>query len=36
VTVDDVAQRLVPTGFYKDGSKLAELGHHLLLDNINQ
>ena len=37
VTVDDVAQRLVPCGFYKDSTKMnVQYGEHLLLDNITR
>jgi hypothetical protein len=37
VTVDEVASRLVPCGFYKDPTKLVmEYGPHLLLDNITK
>lgn len=35
VTIDEVAERLVPTGFYKDATKVnTQYGEHLLLDNI--
>lgn len=35
VTVDEVARRLVATGFYKDTTKInMQYGEHLLLDNI--
>jgi hypothetical protein len=37
VTVDNVAQRLVPCGFYKDSTKMnVQYGEHLLLDNITR
>lgn len=37
VTVDEVASRLVPCGFYRDTNKPpAEYGPHLLLDNITK
>lgn len=34
VTVDEVVQRLVPTGFYRDGKPNTQYGPHLFLDNI--
>jgi hypothetical protein len=37
VTVDEVAARLVATGFYRDsGARMAQYGEHLLLDNISR
>jgi hypothetical protein len=39
VTVDEVARRLVPTGFYKDPTKpfnSVQYGEHISLDNINR
>lgn len=39
VTVDEVAQRLVPCGFCRDPTKVSSIvqyGQHLLLDNITR